>query len=75
MRVRRVHVTRRGDRRPTFGVATVPLAQTALPYPAPLQAMFGNAPLSCTDPMIATLVGLPIVPVVAPEQWLLRRMD
>jgi hypothetical protein len=37
--------------------------------------VFGSAPLSWTDLMIAALVGLLIVPVVALEKWLLRHLD
>jgi Ca2+-transporting ATPase len=58
-----------------LGVATVLLAQAAFIYLAPLQAVFGSAPLSGTDLVTATLVGLLIVPVVALEKWLLRRLD
>jgi Ca2+-transporting ATPase len=58
-----------------LGVVTVLLAQTAFIYLTPLQTVFGSAPLSGTDLVIATLVGLLIVPVVALEKWLLRRMD
>ena len=56
------------------GVATLLLVQTAYIYLPPLQAVFGSAPLGWNDLLIATLVGFLIVPVVAIEKWLVRRM-
>jgi magnesium-transporting ATPase (P-type) len=58
-----------------LGVATVLLAQAAFIYLPPLQTVFGSAPLSWTDLVIATLVALLIVPVVTLEKRLLRRVD
>ena len=57
-----------------LGVATVLVVQAAYIYLPPLQAVFGSAPLGWTDLLIATLVGCLIVPVVAIEKWLLRRI-
>ena len=57
-----------------LGVATVLLAQAAFIYLPPLQAVFGSAPLAWTDLIVAALVGSLIVPVVALEKWLLRRV-
>jgi Ca2+-transporting ATPase len=56
------------------GVATLLLVQVAYIYLPPLQSVFGSAPLGWADLLIATLVGSLIVPVVAAEKWLLRRM-
>jgi Ca2+-transporting ATPase len=55
------------------GIATVLLAQAAYIYWPPLQAVFGSAALEGGDLLIATLVGLLIVPVVALEKRLARR--
>jgi len=55
------------------GIATVLLAQAAYIYWPPLQAVFGSAALEGDDLLIATLVGLLIVPVVALEKRLARR--
>jgi len=57
-----------------LGVAIVLLAQAAFVYLPQLQAVFGSTPLSWADLMVAALVGLLIVPVVALEKWLLRRL-
>jgi Ca2+-transporting ATPase len=56
------------------GVATVLVAQAAFVYAAPLQAVFGSVPLEWGDLLVATLVGFLIVPVVAVEKWVLRRL-
>ena len=56
-----------------LGIAAVLLAQAAYIYWPPLQAVFGSAALEGDDLLIATLVGLLIVPVVALEKWLARR--
>ncbi|MGE5153892.1 MAG: cation-translocating P-type ATPase [Bdellovibrio bacteriovorus] len=57
-----------------IGVTTVLVVQTAFIYLPPLQAVFGSAPLAGTDLAVAALVGFLIVPVVALEKWLLRRL-
>jgi Ca2+-transporting ATPase len=57
-----------------IGVATVLLAQAAFIYLPPLQVVFESAPLAWTDLLAATLIGFLIVPVVAFEKWLLRRV-
>ena len=56
------------------GVATVLIAQTTFIYLAPLQAVFGSAPLAWGDLLVAALVGFLIVPVVAVEKLVIRRV-
>jgi magnesium-transporting ATPase (P-type) len=57
-----------------LGVGIILLAQACFIYLAPLQAVFGSAPLEWTDLVVAALIGFLIVPVVALEKWLLRRL-
>jgi Ca2+-transporting ATPase len=56
------------------GVATVLIAQAAFIYLTPLQAVFGSAPLAWGDLLVAALVGFLIVPVVAVEKLVIRRV-
>jgi Ca2+-transporting ATPase len=57
-----------------IGVGTILAAQAAFVYLPPLQSVFGSAALSWGDLGVAALVGFLIVPVVALEKWLLRRL-
>jgi len=57
-----------------IGVAVILVAQAAFVYLPPLQAVFGSAPLDWHHLLIATLVGSIIVPVIALEKWLARRL-
>jgi magnesium-transporting ATPase (P-type) len=57
-----------------IGVGTILAVQAGFVYLPPLQAVFGSAALSWGDLGVAALVGFLIVPVVALEKWLLRRL-
>ena len=52
-----------------IGVGTLLLLQALFIYLAPLNRVFGSAPLSFTDVGLATLAGMIILPVISFEKW------
>jgi calcium-translocating P-type ATPase len=51
------------------GIAGVLVLQAAFVYAPPLQELFGSAPLSTGDWLLATAAAATVIPVVAVEKW------
>jgi Ca2+-transporting ATPase len=57
------------------GIALIVALQLAFIYAAPLQRIFGTAPLSARDVLLSLLVGAAIMPVMMIEKMLSRRLS
>ena len=63
-----------GTRALMIGIATVSLAQFALTYAPPLQAVFETRPVAFLDGLLIVLAGIAMLLVVEAEKWLSQKM-
>ena len=63
-----------GTRALLIGIVTVTLAQFALTYAPPLQAVFETRPVAFLDGLLIVVAGIAMLLVVEAEKWLSRKM-
>ncbi|MDT8319291.1 MAG: cation transporting ATPase C-terminal domain-containing protein [Xanthomonadales bacterium] len=61
-----------GTRALLIGIMTVTLAQFALTYAPPLQAVFETRPVAIRDGLLIVAAGIAMLLVVEAEKWLSR---
>jgi magnesium-transporting ATPase (P-type) len=64
-----------GTRAVLIGITVVTLAQFALTYAPPLQAVFATRAVAFFDGLVILAVGLAMLGVVEAEKWIIRRVS